>query len=197
MFLCIFDLVLYQTISINIGQNSVINWRVYGGGGKTATPEVLKIFLSQFLPKLGAIHLDLFLYVCTHAKSLQSCPTLGDSKNHCPLSIGSSRQQYWVVAIPSSRGSSQPRDWTHISCISCVCKQVLYHYCYLRSPVFLSAALQISYFRFPGRFLLQKPQLKLSSFLLCWSKNRYTANVSWTLSSYIFLFILACLTSCT
>ena len=24
------------------------------------------------------------------------------------------------VAMPSSRGSSQPRDWTHISCVSCI-----------------------------------------------------------------------------
>ena len=97
-----------------------VQW-VYGGGGKTATPEVLKIFLSQFLPKLRSIHLDFFFYVCTHAKSLQSCLTLGDSKGHHPRSIGSSRQ-YWVVAMPSSKGSSQPRDRTHMPCISCICR---------------------------------------------------------------------------
>ena len=35
-----------------------------------------------------------------------------------PLSMGFSRQEYWDwVAMPSSRGSSQPRDWTSISCI--------------------------------------------------------------------------------
>ena len=31
------------------------------------------------------------------------------------------------AAMPSSRGSSWPRDWTHISYISCIGKQVLYH----------------------------------------------------------------------
>ena len=31
------------------------------------------------------------------------------------------------VAISSSRGSSGPRDWTHISCISCTGKWILYH----------------------------------------------------------------------
>ena len=31
------------------------------------------------------------------------------------------------VAIPFSRGSSRPTDWTHISYISCVGPQVLYH----------------------------------------------------------------------
>ena len=36
------------------------------------------------------------------------------------------RTLQWV-AMPSSRGSSQPRDQTHISCVSCSGRQVLYH----------------------------------------------------------------------
>ena len=32
----------------------------------------------------------------------------------------------WVIT-PYSRESSQPRDWTHISCISCTGRHVLYH----------------------------------------------------------------------
>ena len=36
--------------------------------------------------------------------------------------------------MPSSRGSSQPRDQTHISCISCTGRQVLYHQHHLGSP---------------------------------------------------------------
>ena len=39
------------------------------------------------------------------------------------------------VAMPSSRGSSRPRDWTHTSYISCIGRQVLYHWCYLGSPL--------------------------------------------------------------
>ena len=35
-----------------------------------------------------------------------------------PLAMGFSRQEYWRRSS-SSRGSSQPRDWTHISCSSC------------------------------------------------------------------------------
>ena len=31
------------------------------------------------------------------------------------------------VAISSSRGSSQPRDWTCVSCVSCIGRQILYH----------------------------------------------------------------------
>ena len=32
------------------------------------------------------------------------------------------------VAISSSRGSSWPRDWTHVSCISCTGRGILYHW---------------------------------------------------------------------
>ena len=31
------------------------------------------------------------------------------------------------VAISYSRGSSQPRNWTHVSCASCIGRQILYH----------------------------------------------------------------------
>ena len=39
------------------------------------------------------------------------------------------------VAMPFSRGSSQPRDQTHVSYVSCIGRQVLYHQYYLESPV--------------------------------------------------------------
>ena len=57
-------------------------------------------------------------------KSLQSCPTLcipmdcsqpGSSVH----GILQARILEWV-AMPSSRGSSPPRDWTRVSCSSCV-----------------------------------------------------------------------------
>ena len=36
------------------------------------------------------------------------------------------RMLEWV-AMPASRGSSQPRDRTHVSRISCIHRQILYH----------------------------------------------------------------------
>ena len=44
-----------------------------------------------------------------------------------PLSVGFSQAKVleWV-AVPSSRGSSWPRDWTHISYVSCIGRWVLY-----------------------------------------------------------------------
>ena len=37
------------------------------------------------------------------------------------------------VAMSSSRGSSWPRDWTHVSSVSCIGCCVLYHQCHLGS----------------------------------------------------------------
>ena len=37
--------------------------------------------------------------------------------------------------MPSSRGSSQPKDQTQVSHISCTGRRVLHHSCYLRSSI--------------------------------------------------------------
>ena len=47
-----------------------------------------------------------------------------------PLSMGFSRPEYWR-GLPSSRGSSLPRDQTRVSYMSCIGRRVLYH---LRIP---------------------------------------------------------------
>ena len=58
---------------------------------------------------------------CVNAKSLQSCPTLCDYGLSLPgfsvHGILQARILEWVV-MPSSRGSSRPRDRTQISCSS-------------------------------------------------------------------------------
>ena len=61
---------------------------------------------------------------CLLAKLLQSCPTLCDpiecSLPHFTVhGIFQARILKWV-AMPSLRGYFQPRDWTHVSCISCI-----------------------------------------------------------------------------
>ena len=65
------------------------------------------------------------------AKSLQPCLTLCHPRDRSPpgssvCGIVQARIVEWV-AIPFSRGSSRPRDWTHISYVSCVGRRVLYH----------------------------------------------------------------------
>ena len=65
------------------------------------------------------------------AKSLQSCPTLCNPIDGSPPGspipgILQARILEWV-AISSFTRSSQPRDRTHFSCISCIGRQILYH----------------------------------------------------------------------
>ena len=79
-----------------------------------------------------------YMCVVCYAKSLQLCPTLCDPMDYNPS--GSSlhgtlqaRVLEWVT-ISSSRGSSHPRDQTHVSWISCIGRQTLYHLSHLGSP---------------------------------------------------------------
>ena len=48
----------------------------------------------------------------------QSCPTLYDPMDYRLCSWNSPGKNTGVVAIPFSRGSSQPRDWTQVSHIA-------------------------------------------------------------------------------
>ena len=60
----------------------------------------------------------------------QSCPTLCCSMD-CSLS-GFSVHRIFQAIIPEwvsfSRGSSQPRDWTHVSCVSCIAGRFFIHW---------------------------------------------------------------------
>ena len=57
--------------------------------------------------------------VCVHAKSLQLCPTLRDPMDCSPpsSSVQGILQARILegVAMPSSKASFQPRDWTYVS----------------------------------------------------------------------------------
>ena len=72
------------------------------------------------------------------AKSLQPCPTLSNPMDCSPPAssvhgILQAKILEWV-AMASSRGSSQSRDWTRISYISCFGRQILYHQLHPGSP---------------------------------------------------------------
>ena len=65
---------------------------------------------------------------CLLLFSCQSCPILCHLRNCNPpsssvLEISQARILEWV-AISPSRGYSWPRDWTHVSCISCLAGRV-------------------------------------------------------------------------
>ena len=69
---------------------------------------------------------EIFIFVtrCVRVQSFQSCLTLCDPMDSNPTGssvrgIIQARILEWV-AMPSFRGSSQPKDQTHISCSSCI-----------------------------------------------------------------------------
>ena len=80
------------------------------------------------------LFISFFVAVCMHAESLQSCPTLCDCIDCSPPGSsvhGILQVTLEWVAISSSRGSSQPRDRTHVSYASCISRRVLYYWCHL------------------------------------------------------------------
>ena len=81
-----------------------------------------------------------YINTCTRTTSPQSCLTLCNAMD-CSLP-GSSVHGIlqagileWVV-MPSSRGSSRPRGWTHVSSISCTGWWVLYRHHHLGSTIY-------------------------------------------------------------
>ena len=86
-------------------------------------------------------------HACVHAKSLSHVclfVTPWAITHKSPLSMQFSRQGHWVT-IPSSRGSSQPRDQTNVPRVSCTGRWGLFTTnatweapCYLLSHVQLS-----------------------------------------------------------
>ena len=94
--------------------------------------EIWNFVHKSVLPLWGLSHLGLLVgglkQTCVHA---QSCLTLRDPMDCSPP--GSSVYEIlqagileWV-AISSFRGSSWPRDWTQVSCISCISSWILRH----------------------------------------------------------------------
>ena len=74
------------------------------------------------------------IYVCVHAKSLKSCLTLCGPVDYTPpgssvLGILQARILEWAT-MPSSRGSSWPRNRTCVPCITCTGRWIHYHYCH-------------------------------------------------------------------
>ena len=74
--------------------------------------------------------------ICKSLSRVQLFKTPWTLAHLAPLSVGilQARILEWV-AMPSSRGSSQPRDRIFISSVSYIGRRVLYHYSHLGSPL--------------------------------------------------------------
>ena len=103
--------------------------------------------------------------MCVHAKSLQSFPTLCDPMyNTLPGSsvhgILQARTLEWV-GMPSSRGSSQPRDWTQVPCAGSTESELLDHQASSSKKEFLKSGM----FIFKDITLLHTHSLQYSMYI--------------------------------
>ena len=74
---------------------------------------------------------QVLMWTCVRARSLQSCLTLPPYGLYValqpPLSMGSSRQEYWSgLPFPPPRDLPDP-GIEQVSQVSCISRQVLYH----------------------------------------------------------------------
>ena len=89
----------------------------------------LSVWFYSLLIYLLFFYFQIFIGVCVCMLScVQIFATPWTVVHQAPLVHGTfqARILEWVT-VSSSRGSSQPRDWTHVSCVSCLSRQFLYH----------------------------------------------------------------------
>ena len=106
------------------------------------------------------------IYLCA-----KSCLTLCDPMDCSPpgssvQGILQARILEWV-AISSSRGSSPPRDQTHVSCSSFIGRQILYHWV-PGKPLFI--AVRGFQNKVDSARLCEKPDMGINSVFLHWSE---------------------------
>ena len=110
------------------------------------------------------------LWCSRQSMRAQSCSTLCDPMDCSPPGssvhgISQGRILEWV-AISSSRESLQPRDWTHISWVSLIDRQILYQWATWRAT-YSAGRCHLSYSNWPGSFRYKR----LLCFLIpssCW-----------------------------
>ena len=77
---------------------------------------VLSVVISPF--SFLILLIWFFSHVLSHFSHVWLFITQWTVALQAPMPMGFSRQEYWSgLLCPSSRGSSQPRDWTRVSCL--------------------------------------------------------------------------------
>ena len=77
-------------------------------------------------PSGKSSYLNLPVSVLSQFSCVQLFATLWTIARNAPLSLEFSSQEYWS-GLPFHLPSSQPRDWTCVSYISCIGMRILYH----------------------------------------------------------------------
>ena len=129
-----------QTQGLSLGQMFYIKdltGNILGFGGQEVFGQV---YVAVGVGQCGCVFTTFYKNhsQLMHGKSFQSCLTLCNPLDYSPpgssvRGVLQARILEWV-AMPFPRGSSQPRDRTCISHVSCIGWWVLYHQCHLGTP---------------------------------------------------------------
>ena len=92
-------------------------WKVQGRHTEAACARPHRGCRERFGKHLGLYHLQLQVWSVWSVKVTQLCPTLCDPTDYTVHGILQAGILEWL-AFPSSRGSSQPRNRTQVSCIA-------------------------------------------------------------------------------
>ena len=97
--------------------------------------------------------------------------------------ISQARILEWVV-IPFSSGSSPSKYQTHISCVSCIGRQILYHWVIWEAHIYLCSPCESNIYRpqgIPGIWAKIPETLKAN----LWLKGRTIESLGWILQLLI------------
>ena len=105
--------------------SSTLAWRIpWTRSGTGCSPWNCRVRHNKKEAKLVFLHKALYfrhrLWNLGVSEVAQSCPTLCNPMNSSVHRILQARILEWV-AVPFSRGSSWPRDWTQVSCMAGRC----------------------------------------------------------------------------
>ena len=96
---------------------------------------LLSTSLSGVCYIISFVFVCMCVYVLNHFSHVQIFVTVWTVAWQAHLFMGFSRKEHWSgLPYPPLGESSPPRDWTHVSYVSCIGSWVLYHEHHLESP---------------------------------------------------------------
>ena len=113
------------------------------------------------------------------------CLTLCDPMDCSPpgSSVHGIFQARILSGLPFPRGSSGPRDWTHITCIPCIGRRVLYHYITWEAPRTIATDRNMGFVPVGSE---NRPQLNLMAKQGWMSGAESRANQEWAIRSHCY-----------
>ena len=110
-------------LSMSLFPSAARCWIYFGRASLVWHYICMCVYKYKYIHRLFFLIFTLLSWFLPCAQSVQLCPTLFDCLDCSPPGpsvhgVSQARTLEWV-AMPSSRGSSPPRGWAWVSCVSC------------------------------------------------------------------------------